>query len=77
MPTAQAMARLGLVNETMRPSPRFFTSTPPSTGWRSGEREMRLPQVFGRVPLSDVDNAVDPTRSVKSTVATTVDGTLD
>ena len=43
IPTAQAMARLGLVNDTISPSPRFFTSTPP-VAWiaRTQQPEVRL-----------------------------------
>ena len=69
IPTAHASARLKLVNATMSPSPRFFTSVPPAASIAPRNRPKCVWRSSPRPQDPDVDDSsVDPTRSVNNTV---------
>jgi hypothetical protein len=72
--TAHLNAAAEDVNTTISPSPRFFTSTPPSPSntLRSSEKWERR-SWSNSAGVNSPDNAVEPTRSVNISVTATVD----
>ena len=69
MSVAHTTASNALANATMRPSPMFFTSSPPraATASRSRRKCVRRTSSLASSP-SRVKSSVDPTRSVKKKV---------